>query len=125
MVHEEVSMAKFLFVLATGTENPARGTRCLHLASVALEDGHEVNVFLLDDAVTFARKGAAENIVAPTGDDMEQHLRKLIEAHVPFYVCTPCAKARHVNEEDLFEGARLTTAKTLIALAAESKVFNF
>lgn len=118
-------MAKFLFVLATGTENPSRGTRCMQLASVALEEGHEVHVFLLDDAVVFARKGATEHIVAPTGDDMEHHLEKLILANVPFYVCTPCAKARHVNEGEMFPGARLATAKTLVALAAEAKVFNF
>jgi predicted peroxiredoxin len=118
-------MAKFLFVLATGTENPARATRCGQLAAAATEDGHEVHVFLLDDAVVFARKGGTENIVAPTGDDMETHMEKLRRANVPFYVCTPCAKARHVNEGDLFEGAKLATAKMLIALAAESKVFNF
>jgi predicted peroxiredoxin len=78
-------MAKFLFVLATGTENPARGTRCLQLAGVAQEEGHEVHVFFVDDGVTFARKGASENIVAPTGDDMETHMEKLIAAKVPFY----------------------------------------
>jgi predicted peroxiredoxin len=79
-------MAKFLFVLATGTENPARGTRCMQLASVASEEGHEVHVFFVDDGVAFARKGSSENIVAPTGDDMETHMEKLQRAHVPFYV---------------------------------------
>ena len=78
-------MAKFLFVLATGTENPARGTRCFQLAAVAKEEGHEVHVFFVDDGVAFARKGACENIVAPTGDDMETHLTKLVAAKVPFY----------------------------------------
>jgi len=79
-------MAKFLFVLATGSENPARGTRCFQLAAVAKEEGHEVDVFLVDDGVWFAKKGAAENIVAPTGDDMETHLTKLTAAKVPIHV---------------------------------------
>jgi hypothetical protein len=30
-----------------------------------------------------------------------------------------------LGEQDLIEGAQLATAKVLIALAAESKVFNF
>ena len=78
-------MAKFLFVLATGTENPARGTRCMQLASVAKEEGHEVHVFLVDDGVAFAKKGASENVVAVTGDDMDTHMEKLKQARVPFY----------------------------------------
>jgi len=33
--------------------------------------------------------------------------------------------ARQLGEQDLVEGAHFDTAKVLIALAAESKVFNF
>jgi predicted peroxiredoxin len=79
-------MAKFLFVLVTGMENPARATRCMQLASVAADEGHEVHVFFVDDGVSLARKGSSENIVAPTGDDMESYMEKLQRANVPFYV---------------------------------------
>ncbi len=78
-------MASFLFVLGTGPENPSNATRCMQLASVALEEGHEVNVFLVDNGVFFARKGMMENIVAPTGDEMQDHAEKLVMAKVPFY----------------------------------------
>jgi predicted peroxiredoxin len=97
----------------------------MQLASVALEEGHEVNVFFVDNGVFFAKKGMMENIVAPTGDAMEEHAEKLVIAKVPFYAWTPCVKARQVGEADLMEGAQFGTAKKLIALAAESKVFNF
>jgi predicted peroxiredoxin len=118
-------MAKFLFVLGTGMENPSKGTRCLQIAGIAREEGHEVSVFLLDDGVIFAKKGMTENIVAPTGDDMQTHMEKLQTLKVPFYVCTPCAKARQISESDFIENARLSTAKQLIALAVDSKVFSF
>jgi len=78
-------MARFLFVLGTGMDNPSKGTRCLQLASVAQEQGHEVHVFLVDDGVIYAKKGMAENIVAATGDEMLDHMEKLIAAKVPFY----------------------------------------
>ena len=63
----------------------ANATRCMQLASVAVEEGHEVNVFFVDDGVFFARKGMMENIVAPTGDTMEEHAEKLVMAKIPFY----------------------------------------
>ena len=118
-------MAKFLFVLSRGLEDPTRGTRVFQLAKVAKENGNEVNIFLLDDGVAYAIKGLADNVVAPTGDSAKQYLEYLIEQKVPIFVCTPCAKARQLNEVQFLEGAVLSTAKHLLEVAAESKVFTF
>jgi sulfur relay (sulfurtransferase) complex TusBCD TusD component (DsrE family) len=64
--------------------------------------------------------------VSPTtGDELKPLLDLLIKAKVPIYVCTPCANARHMGEEDLIASAKFEKAKMLIALAAESKVFTF
>ena len=79
-------MAKFLFVLSRGLEDPTRSTRCLQLAQIAMQEGHEVRVFLVDDGVVFARKGMTENVVAPTGDEMAKYMETLIQGKVPFYV---------------------------------------
>jgi len=79
-------MANFVFVLGTGPENPSPGTRCMQLASVAQEEGHKVDIFLVDNGVFYGKKGMAENIVAPTGDDMSTHLEKLKAANVPIYL---------------------------------------
>jgi len=83
---KELLMAKFLFVLTTGTENPSKGVRCMQLAAVAKEEGHLVNVFLTDDEVMYGKQGMTDNIVATTGDDMNTHLEKLTRADVPFYI---------------------------------------
>src|SRR5271157_3531928 len=118
-------MAKFLFVLSRGMDDPVRATRCIHLAKVAKEEGHEVHVFLLEDGVTIAKIGMAENMKSPTGDELKPLLDYLIKAEVPIFACTPCANARHIGQEDLIKSARFETAKKLIGLAAESKVFTF
>jgi DsrE/DsrF-like family len=84
---EEVRiMAKYLFMLTRGTDDPSRATRCLQLAKVAKEEGHDVHVFLTDDAVYLAKKGITENVVAPTGDDAETFMQYLIKEKVPLYV---------------------------------------
>lgn len=79
-------MAKFLFVLTRGLEDPTRVTRTFQLAKVAKEAGHEVNLFLTDDGVTLVKEGILENVIAPTGDEAVAHYQYLIENEVPIYV---------------------------------------
>lgn len=79
-------MAKFLFVLTRGLEDPTRVTRTFQLAKVAKEKGNEVNIFLTDDAVVFAKSGMVDNIVAPTGDEAGTHFHYLVKNKVPIFV---------------------------------------
>ena len=118
-------MAKFLFVLSRGIEDPTRSTRCIQFARAAKEAGHDVTVFLVEDGVMVAKIGMVDNIKSPTGDELKGHLDYLVKEQVPILVCSPCANARQLGPDELVKTARLDTAKTLIALAAESKLFTF
>ena len=79
-------MGNFLFVLTRGLEDPTRVTRAFQLAKVAKETGHEVNLFLTDDAVVLVKEGMIDNVVAPTGDEAISHYQYLIQTKVPIYV---------------------------------------
>jgi predicted peroxiredoxin len=79
-------MGNFLFVLTRGLEDPTRVTRTFQLAKAAKEGGHEVNLFLTDDAVVLVKDGMIDHVVAPTGDEAAAHLQYLIEKKVPIYV---------------------------------------
>jgi len=79
-------MGKFLFVMTRGLEDPTRVTRALQLAKVAKEQGHDVNIFLTDDAVVIAKPGMVDQVKAPTGDEAKPYLDFLIEKEVPIYV---------------------------------------
>ncbi len=118
-------MARFLFVLSRGMDDPVRSTRCVHLAKVAKESGHEVALFLIDDGVMIARIGMVDHVKSPTGDELKAYLDILVREQVPIYVCTPCANARHMGEEELIDSARFKSAKVLISLAADSTVLTF
>jgi predicted peroxiredoxin len=72
-----------------------------------------------------ARKGITQNIVAPTGEEMDLAMEYIIMNKIPIYVCTPCAITRGVTEDVLVEGSEYALAKKLIELAVESKVMNF
>lgn len=79
-------MGKFLFAMTRGVEDPTRVTRALQLAKVAKEQGHDVNIFLTDDAVVIAKPGMVDQVKAPTGDEAKPYLDFLIDKEVPIYV---------------------------------------
>jgi predicted peroxiredoxin len=108
-----------LITISCGTDNPNRATRGLFLASVAQKQGKNVTVFLLDDGVYLARQGVTENLKAATGDSADDSLAHLQAHGVPILVCTPCAKSRFIEEQDLAESCSMATAAQLIDLACE------
>lgn len=110
--------------LSCGTDNPNRATRALFLAAAAQKKEKNVSVFLLDDGVYIARKGAAVNIKATTGDSADDSLAHLQTHGVPILVCTPCAKSRFIEEKDLEDGCRMATAAELIDLICDAAVIN-
>ena len=113
-----------LVVLSCGTDNPNRATRAVFLATVAQKEGKNVTLFLLDDGVFIARKAMAENIKAATGDACDDHLAHLQATGVPILVCTPCAKARQIGEQELIEGARMATGVELVHLSCDAAVIS-
>ena len=113
-----------LVILSCGTDNPNRTTRAAFLAMVAHKEGRNVNLFLLDDGVFVAKKGIAEHIRAATGDSCDDHLSYLQAKGVPILACTPCVKARQIDEAELIEGARLATGIELVHLAGDAAVIS-
>lgn len=118
-------MSKFVFVLTRGLEDPTRVTRAFQLAKAAVENNHTVNIFLTDDAVFVVKKGMADNIVAPTGDEAASHLAFLTENKVPIYVCTPCAVSRLVEESELVENAKFAGAPKLFEISEGATTYTF
>lgn len=117
-------MAKFLFVLSRGPEDPTRVVRCFQFAKIAADKGHDVTVFLVDDAVYLCNLFLAENIQAPTGDPLMGYLNFLRNS-AAILVCKPCAASRMIAEDDLPGGFRIGTGPELIDLAVDAKVFSF
>ena len=113
-----------VIVLSCGTNDTNRTTRAMMLASVAHKEGKNTCLFLLDEGVYLAKKGVVEHVKAATGDMADDHLAYLQAHEVPIRVCTPCAKARQIKEEDLIEGANLATAPELINLCCDAAVIS-
>ncbi len=113
-----------VIALSCGTNNTNRATRAIHLATVAHKEGKNATLFLLDEAVYLARKGIITHVRAATGDVADDLLAYLQTYEVPILVCTPCAKARQISEDDLVEGARMAAATELIHRACDAAVIS-
>ncbi len=113
-----------VITVACGTDNPNRATRAIHLATVAHREGKNVTLFLLDEAVYLAKKGLLDNLRAATGDIADDLMTYLQANEVPILACTPCAKSRRIEEEDLIDGARMGTAIELIHLSSDASVIS-
>lgn len=81
--------------------------------------GMKVNIFLLGDAVTAAKKGQKP----PEGFyNLEKMLKELAEHGVEVVACRTCLSARGITQEDLLQGARVgTTTGDLARWVEESQ----
>jgi sulfur relay (sulfurtransferase) complex TusBCD TusD component (DsrE family) len=120
-------MAKLLFIITKGFDQAGAATRAIQFATIAVDKGHQVEIFLIDDAVNWAQAGMAKGIYATTGEQMHDFLDKLIKANVTIHVCKPCADKRLISPDDLIPTARMSIGSDLIELMTdpETKVVTF
>lgn len=78
----------------------------------------EINLFLLGDAVSLAKKG--QN---PPGGfyNLEKMLRDLIEMGIRVRACGTCLRARGLSKEDLVEGVDIGAMVGLAQWIKESR----
>ncbi len=120
-------MQKLLFVISKGFEKAGGATRAMQFAAIAADQGHQVDVFLIDDAIHWAQIGMAEGIRSTTGEHMKDMLDKLISRKCPVHVCKACADKRLIGPDDLIVGAKMSTATDLVSMMAspDYKVLTF
>ena len=110
--------------LSCGTNDTNRATRAIHLATIAHKEGKNTCLFLLDEGVYLAKQGIITHVRAATGDVADDLLAHLQAHEVPILVCTPCAKARQIKEEELIEGARMAAASEFINMSCDAAVIS-
>lgn len=113
-------MAKVLVHLATGPENPTRAALALLVARTALDEGHEVQVFLAGDAVQLARPATASIAQGIGTGSFGEHWEALAEAGVVMHLSGMSSQARGVDPDSLAEGVELAPPQKLVELAVWS-----
>jgi len=114
------------FIINTPPYGDERIWNALRLAKAltTAKIGMKVNIFLLGDSVTAAKKGQKP----PEGFyNLEMMLKELVDQGVQVVACRTCVSSRGLTQEDLVEKVRVgTTIGDLAQWVKESqKVLSF
>jgi len=113
---------KFLFIITKGLEKSGSAIRALQIAAMTAEQGNHVEVFLLDEAVLWAR-----GVKSPSGECLSDYMEMLKSHAHPVLVCKSCAERRLITQADLIEGTVITPMPVLAEKIAspDYKVLTF
>ncbi len=108
---------KIMMKSAWGSDDPTKAAFPFSHGLALSETGHEVQIFLLGEAVSLMRKAVA-NSVTPVGwPPIVESLTKLAAKKIPIYACGACSRARGVTEEDLANfGAKFGNPSIFVSL---------
>lgn len=112
-------MATFIVSGSRGTDDPTMATLPFMAVKVAKEQGHEVVLWLWNEAVTLGRKGIADHVTGVNLTPLIDLLVAVQAAKIPIWVCGACAVARQIGAEDLVAGATIKGMPDYIKAVAE------
>ena len=89
----------------------ASGALCLLvLAGVALDDGHDVVLWMAGEGALLGRKGNAEKMNSPIFGNLGELLKKYLHMGGETGICGTCIGFYKIDEKDLVEGMKKQTA---------------
>jgi predicted peroxiredoxin len=112
-------MATFIVSGSRGTDDPTMATLPLMAAKVAKEQGHDIILWLWNEAVTLGRRGVAAHVTGVNLTPLKDLLAAIQAAGIPIWVCGACAVARQITEADLVQGATIKNMGDYIKAVAE------
>jgi predicted peroxiredoxin len=112
-------MATFIISASRGTDDPTMASLPFIAAKTAAESGHDVVLWLWNEAVSLAREGVADHVVGVNLSPLKDVLMAVQLAGVPIWVCGACAVARGIKSEDLIAGAEIKGMPDYISAVAE------
>ena len=119
-------MATFIISGSRGTDDPTMASLPFMAAKAAKEQGHDVILWLWNEAVVLGRQGIADHVIGVNLTPLKDVVAALHAAHIPIWVCGACAVARQIDENDLVEGATIKGMPDYIkAVAERNKVISF
>lgn len=111
-------MSKMTIITCEPPYGKERMYSALRFVLAALFEGHEINIFLLEDSVFAAKKGQ-EPQELPAGKDFrmpncEVMLREAMKNGAKVMACGACAMERGIKKEEVIEGITLATILDLV-----------
>jgi predicted peroxiredoxin len=99
------AMAKILVHITRGPEDPSRAALGFLVAKAAVEDGHDVSVFLAADGVQLLRDEVLDNLTGLGTGSLRESYDALATGGVRIYASGMSSKARGVELDGKAEAA--------------------
>jgi tRNA 2-thiouridine synthesizing protein D len=119
----EKSMATITVVVGDAPYGKQRVYTALRFLLVALHEGHQANLFLLEDAV-FAAKRGQQPPEMPVGDagmpNCEELLRAAMLEGLQITACRVCCMERGLQPDEVMEGVAVGSMVDLVNWVVES-----
>ena len=98
---------KLVVVITNGLDNE-RSSVAWSIANGGINNGLDVSIFLVSNAVDWVRKGAAKNAhLNPLDPGMQDMIQNVVDSGCPIGVCPPCAKVRGYEASDFIDGVEI------------------
>jgi predicted peroxiredoxin len=108
---------KIMMKSAWGSDDPTKSAFPFSHGLALAEAGHEVQIFLLGEAVVLMRKAVAEAVTPVGWPKVAEILDKVAARHIQIYACGACSRARGVTEADLSNyGAKYGSPTIFVSL---------
>jgi predicted peroxiredoxin len=108
---------KVMMKSAWGSDDPTKAAfPFLHGLALA-EAGHQVQIFLLGEAVNVMRRTVASAVVPVGWPPLVETLEKVAARNIQIYACGACSRARGITEADLAPwGAKIGNPTIFVSL---------
>jgi predicted peroxiredoxin len=114
-------MARILVHITSGPESPTRAALGFLVAKAALEEGHEVSLFLAGDGVQLIRDAVLDSLNGLGTGSLRESYDAIAAGGGRIYLSGMSSKARGVGEQDLDgKPAEMAMPNRLVQLAVES-----
>ncbi len=108
---------RLLIHLTQGPENPTRAALAFLVAKSAVEEGHEVSLFLAGDAVQLLRDEILDQLTGLGTGSLRESFAAIVKGGGRFYLSGGSSKARSLTETTLKgKPAEFATPTTLVRL---------
>lgn len=113
----EVKKLKIFMKSAWGSDDPTKASFPFLHGNALAEAGHEVQIFLLGEAVSLMRDSTL-NAITPVGwPPLKEIMPKVLANKIQIYACGACCKARGIEAADLInKNAKFGSPKIFVGL---------
>ena len=113
-------MGKLLVHLTHGPEAPTRAALAFLVAKAAVEEGHEVTMFLAGDSVQLLRAPVLDGLQGVGTGSLRESFDAVAAAGTSIYASGMSSKVRGVTNEDVPAGVEMAMPARLVQLTFEA-----